>query len=221
MVDEALAVGDEKFQRKCFTRIEELKRKGTSILFVSHSGAQIIELCDKALLLEHGVRLLYTQPLKAVRAYQKLIYASEGEQKHLVNEYSMADQSGQDISILDPAESKSDSDVIQTDMFDPGLAPQTKEIYTVQGAEIQSFRILNEDGQTVNVLQPGENYLFEVSGRFVSDSDKVYFGIHIRSISGMAITGQRYPEQGSFIDHVRAGESFRITYGFRMILLPG
>jgi lipopolysaccharide transport system ATP-binding protein len=221
IVDEALAVGDEKFQRKCFTRIEELKRKGTSILFVSHSGAQIIELCDKALLLEHGVRLLYTQPLKAVRAYQKLIYASEGEQKHLVNEYSMADQSGQDISILDPAESKSDSDVIQTDMFDPGLAPQTKEIYPVQGAEIQSFRILNEDGQTVNVLQPGENYLFEVSGRFVSDSDKVYFGIHIRSISGMAITGQRYPEQGSFIDHVRAGESFRITYGFRMILLPG
>ncbi|HHQ4708182.1 TPA: ABC transporter ATP-binding protein, partial [Aeromonas veronii] len=46
VVDEALAVGDEKFQRKCFARLEELKSKGSSILFVSHSSASIVELCD-------------------------------------------------------------------------------------------------------------------------------------------------------------------------------
>ena len=40
IVDEALAVGDEKFQRKCFARLEALKARGTSILFVSHSGPQ-------------------------------------------------------------------------------------------------------------------------------------------------------------------------------------
>ena len=68
IVDEALAVGDEKFQRKCFARLEELKSKGTSILFVSHAAAQIVELCDKALLLERGERLLFTQPLQVVRA---------------------------------------------------------------------------------------------------------------------------------------------------------
>jgi lipopolysaccharide transport system ATP-binding protein len=221
IVDEALAVGDEKFQRKCFARIEELKSKGTSILFVSHSGAQIIELCEKALLLEHGVRLLYTQPAKAVRAYHKLIYASRDEQKNLIHQYRMADQSGQDIPALEPAESKPDPDPLTKDAFDAGLTPQTKEVYPVQGAEIQSFRILDRDGHPVNVLQPGENYLFEVSGQFLSDNDKVYFGIHIRSISGMSLTGQRYPEKGNFIDHVRAGESFRITYGFKMILLPG
>jgi lipopolysaccharide transport system ATP-binding protein len=221
IVDEALAVGDEKFQRKCFARIEELKSKGTSILFVSHSGAQIIELCEKALLLEHGVRLLYTQPAKAVRAYHKLIYASEDEQRNLIKEYRMADQSGQDISALEPAESKPAPDPVTTDTFNPGLVSQTKEVYPVQGAEIQSFRILDKDGHPINVLQPGENYSFEVSGQFLSDNDKVYFGIHIRSVSGMALTGQRYPEKGNFIDHVRAGESFRITYGFKMILLPG
>src|SRR6478672_3840406 len=56
IVDEALSVGDEKFQRKCFARLEELKSRGTSILFVSHSGSQIVELCERALLLEHGAR---------------------------------------------------------------------------------------------------------------------------------------------------------------------
>jgi lipopolysaccharide transport system ATP-binding protein len=221
IVDEALAVGDEKFQRKCFARIEELKSKGTSILFVSHSAAQIIELCEKALLLERGVRLLYTQPEKAVRAYHKLIYASEDEQVKLIKEYRMADQSGHDISALEPAESKPNPKRIPTNTFDPGLVSQTKEVYPIQGAEIKSFRILDKEGQPVNVLQPGENYSFEFSGQFLSDNDKVYFGIHIRSVSGMTLTGQRYPEKGNFIDHVRAGESFRMMYGFKMILLPG
>ncbi len=77
------------------------------------------------------------------------------------------------------------------------------------------------DGSSVNVLKPNENYRFEVSGHFLGDSDKVYFGIHIRSVSGMSITGQRFPEQGKFIERVKAGENFQITYSFKMILLPG
>lgn len=52
IVDEALAVGDELFQRKCYARIEALKQKGATILFVSHSGGTVIELCDRALLLD-------------------------------------------------------------------------------------------------------------------------------------------------------------------------
>lgn len=221
VVDEALAVGDEKFQRKCFTRIEEMRSNGTSILFVSHSGAQIIELCEKALLLEQGARLLYTQPLKAVRAYHKLIYAPKEEQAKLVREYQLADQSGRDISTIEPVEPRSGPEPSKSETFDPGLSPPTKEVYPMLGAEIQSFRILDKEGQRVNVLQPGENYSFEVSGRFLSDNEKVYFGIHIRSIAGISLTGQRYPAKGNCIEHVRAGETFRITYGFKMILLPG
>jgi lipopolysaccharide transport system ATP-binding protein len=221
IVDEALSVGDEKFQRKCFARLEELKSRGTSILFVSHSGPQIIELCERALLLERGARLMYTRPLKAVRAYQKLIYASGDEQESLVNEYRTADQLDQDVSTIDRAESKPNPDELDTDVFDPGLTPQTTEVYPVQGAEIHSVRILDTDGHLANVLKSGEDYRLEVSGHFLSDTNKVYFGVHIRSISGMSITGQRYPEKGMFIEQVHAGENFRITYGFKMILLPG
>lgn len=221
IVDEALAVGDEKFQRKCFARLEELKNQGTSILFVSHAGQQVIQLCERALLLEHGTRLMYTEPFQAVRAYQKLIYAPADEQKLLIKEYEAADRLGQDIlrtEQIPPNLKPADS---QIESFDPALTPPTREIYPVQGAEIQSFRILDMDGSSVNVLKPNENYRFEVSGHFLGDSDKVYFGIHIRSVSGMSITGQRFPEQGKFIERVKAGENFRITYSFKMILLPG
>jgi lipopolysaccharide transport system ATP-binding protein len=58
VIDEILAVGDEAFARKCFARIEGLKSEGSTILFVSHSSQMVIDLCDRAILIEKGERLL-------------------------------------------------------------------------------------------------------------------------------------------------------------------
>lgn len=228
IVDEALAVGDEKFQRKCFARLEALKARGTSILFVSHSGPQIIELCDRAILLEHGRRLMCAKPMQVVRAYQKLIYAPRDEQNRLVQEYQTLDRqevSGEDQGPKASAEKTSatgnKSLAIAKDHFDPGLVPETTTAYPVQGAEIQAIEILDAGGHAVNVLQLGGNYQFVISGRFLADIQRAYFGIHIRSISGAVITGQRYPENGKYIEHIDKANNFRIVFYFKMILLPG
>ncbi|MBW8305989.1 MAG: ABC transporter ATP-binding protein [Thiobacillus sp.] len=221
IVDEALAVGDEKFQRKCFARLEDLKSRGSSILFVSHSPASIIELCDKTLLLDHGNRLMYSSAPKAIRAYQKLIYAPIEEVTRLVQEYRAADQSGEDIKAdnernLTPGPNQNPSDA-----FDPGLIPETTVIYPVQGAEIKSIRILEAGGGIVNVLQPGKSYQFEVAGRFLDDFAGIFCGIHIRTISGTVITGQRYPEEGTYLKNILEGSAFKFNFAFRMNLLPG
>lgn len=55
VVDEVLAVGDFKFQEKCKDKMRELLQGGTTLLFVSHSGSQVKELCTRAIWLEHGV----------------------------------------------------------------------------------------------------------------------------------------------------------------------
>jgi len=54
LIDEVLAVGDMRFQKKCFERIQMLKCKGTTILLVSHSPASIWAVCNKALLIDKG-----------------------------------------------------------------------------------------------------------------------------------------------------------------------
>ena len=77
IVDEALAVGDAKFQAKCFDRLKRLKDGGTSILLVTHSSEQIVTHCTKALLLENGKVLESGQPRSVVNRYMDLLFGKE------------------------------------------------------------------------------------------------------------------------------------------------
>jgi ABC-type polysaccharide/polyol phosphate transport system ATPase subunit len=54
LVDEVLSVGDAAFQLQCYQRIEELKRKGCTIVFVSHALGEVQRICDRAACMEHG-----------------------------------------------------------------------------------------------------------------------------------------------------------------------
>ncbi|MGV2794735.1 ABC transporter ATP-binding protein, partial [Clostridium perfringens] len=55
IVDEALAVGDVRFQTKCIDKMKELKKQGTTILFVSHATEQVKRFCNQAIWLKDGV----------------------------------------------------------------------------------------------------------------------------------------------------------------------
>ena len=81
IVDEALSVGDEKFQRKCFSRIEVLKKKGVTILFVSHSASAVVTLCDKAILFDEGELILEGIPKIIIGKYLRLLYAPSQSRK--------------------------------------------------------------------------------------------------------------------------------------------
>ena len=221
VVDEALAVGDEKFQRKCFARIEQLKSRGTSILFVSHSGPQVVELCGRALLLDGGARLAYAPARQVIRAYQKLIYAPAGEQEALIRSYRARDDAG-DFAAPDLQENPpAAGEPRDTGSFDPALVPDSTLRYASQGAEIESIRLLDEGGREVNLLRAGGVYRVVVAGLFHSAVDGVNFAINLRSVSGTVITGQRYPHLGRSIDGIGAGERRTVTFRFRMLMLPG
>lgn len=72
IVDEILAVGDYKFQEKCMKRIFEMLDSGTTLLFVSHSMDQVKKLCNKAVLLEHGYMLMYSDVESVFKKYQEI-----------------------------------------------------------------------------------------------------------------------------------------------------
>jgi lipopolysaccharide transport system ATP-binding protein len=77
IVDEALAVGDARFQAKCFDRLRQLKANGTSILLVTHSTEQIVTHCDRAVLLEAGCVQMLGAPRDVVNRYLDLLFGRE------------------------------------------------------------------------------------------------------------------------------------------------
>lgn len=221
VVDEALAVGDEKFQRKCFARLEDLKSRGTSILFVSHAASSIVELCDKTLLLEKGRRLMFGPAPKAVRAYQRLIYAPVDEQAAMIKSYRDADHAGVDVDDAISTQARTEELPATSSLFDPGLVPETTMVYPSQGAEISSISIRDGNGLHVNILEPRQDYEFVLSGRFKEEVSAAYFGLHIRSISGTVVTGQRHPEDGAFAGPFKAAQEFNMRFKFKMDAFPG
>jgi lipopolysaccharide transport system ATP-binding protein len=79
IVDEALAVGDAYFQHKCLLRMQQFRDAGTSILFVSHDNGSVLNLCDRAILLDSGRMLGSGDPRSVLDQYNSVISRQEGE----------------------------------------------------------------------------------------------------------------------------------------------
>ena len=73
ILDEILAVGDAGFQQKCFTRIQNFREAGKTILYVTHNMASVIQYCDRAVLLEKGSIMADGDPAEVAEIYKNLL----------------------------------------------------------------------------------------------------------------------------------------------------
>ncbi len=73
LIDEVLAVGDISFQAKCFEKINEFKRRGKTIVLVSHDLDAINSICDRAILLDNGEILSDDKSVKTIQVYRTLL----------------------------------------------------------------------------------------------------------------------------------------------------
>jgi lipopolysaccharide transport system ATP-binding protein len=73
VLDEVLAVGDERFQAKCMERITDLKRAGTTLIITSHNPEEIQSLCDEVVVLEEGQIVMQGDPKRALASYHDLL----------------------------------------------------------------------------------------------------------------------------------------------------
>ena len=75
LLDEVLAVGDAEFQAKCLRRVVEFRDAGKTILLVTHALSNVVDICDRALLIDHGRLLEDGEPHAVLAAYQRLTSA--------------------------------------------------------------------------------------------------------------------------------------------------
>jgi lipopolysaccharide transport system ATP-binding protein len=224
IVDEALSVGDELFQRKCFSRIENIRAKGATILFVSHSGAQIVELCDRALLMDSGEKLAMGAPKQIVGRYQKLLYAPADKQQAIREQIrkSITQEGGaaEMFSQLDSSPRSVDSKLKAS--FDPYLVPASTIHYESHGALIEDPQIQTLQGGQVNNLIRGETYRYTYRVKFANNASHVRFGMLIKTTSGIELGGSETASSlASAIALAEAGSAYRVEFRFNANLNPG
>lgn len=77
LIDEVLAVGDQHFQAKCLARMEEIRERGTTVIFVSHSLEMVRGLCNKAIWLDRGVLRATGEPARVTDLYLQSLGGDE------------------------------------------------------------------------------------------------------------------------------------------------
>lgn len=204
VVDEALSVGDEAFQRKCFSRIEEIKSRGATILLVSHSASTVVETCDRAILLDGGEKLMEGPPRRVMSAYHKLIF-SPADKRSLVREGIK----GAPASAPQEAASS----------FVPGMTPESRVVYEPDGAEITGIRLTDEDENDANLLTLRRRYILTYRVKFFETAFKPRFGMMIKTTAGTELAGMGAEEDE--LEIIEAGSEAVVKFTFQCLMLPG
>lgn len=230
IVDETLSVGDEAFQRKCFGRINDLKAQGATILFVTHDAASVLQLCDRAVLLDHGERLLTGPPRVVVAQYQRLAHAAPDQAEGIRAEIRAIDAGApppapavKTLAVPAAGQTPDEADAPADDdesFFDAGLVSKSAQEFAPRGAEIDDPRIETPEGRRVNVLGHRRDYDLVYQVRFAESFRKVRFGMQIRTVKGLELAGQISHLDGEGVD-VEAGAALVLRFPFRASLIPG
>jgi lipopolysaccharide transport system ATP-binding protein len=198
IVDEALAVGDEAFQRKCFARIEEMQKRGATILFVSHAGGMITQLCDRAVLLDRGEIIADGPPKGVIAQYRRLSHA-QGSDREVVRTEIIE-------SVLTIEQALEDN--VQ------GMQSQSRIEIDPSGAKISNVRMESLEGRPLNVLLRGRRYVFAYDVTFEHDAEAVRFGMFIKTLTGVELGGRTSFDRKLRAPDYPGGSTIALAYEF-------
>lgn len=233
IVDEALSVGDEGFQRKCFARIGAIRDSGATVLFVSHSASTVVDLCDRAILLDRGELLTQGTPKHVVSRYQKLVHAPADRVAQVREEIratvSDAEGRGGRFGISPNAAAKAPEAIsgdvpgeeAQEAYWEDGLESSSTIVYENRGASIDGPHLQTLDGHKVNVLVSGATYVYAYNVHLERTLANVRCGMMIRSLTGVEVGGAATTLPQDALPVVKAGEVLNVRFRFRCLLAPG
>ncbi|QNM10217.1 ABC transporter ATP-binding protein [Wansuia hejianensis] len=200
IVDEALSVGDVFFQSKCYRKFEEFKKRGKTILFVSHDLSSVGKYCDRVVLLNKGEKL------------------AEGDAKEMVNLYRrvMVNQLDDNQSLKE-TEKEPDESSMSNNL---NLNPEVLE-YGSRKAEITDFAVYDEDGIISNVIEKGKKFQVKMRVEFREEVNDPIFAFTIKDLRGTELTGTNTMYENSPVTPKRVGDVQEIIFTQKMSLEAG
>ncbi|MER2515396.1 MAG: ABC transporter ATP-binding protein [Candidatus Accumulibacter phosphatis] len=161
IVDEALAVGDALFQKRCHAKIMRLRESGLTLLLVSHDHELVRNLTEKALLLDHGRVVAWGKTKEVTRSYRKLLFEEEAHYW-----------------------GGADADAMQRAQLRQG---KPESSFGMGGATIKRVRIFAADRRPRMVFLAGEQIVIEISAQIETPLTHLNVAVVIRTLTGTKI----------------------------------
>ena len=222
IVDEALSVGDVFFQAKCYRRMEEIRKSGTTILMVTHDMGSIIKYCDKVFLLNRGEFVAEGAPGRMVDLYKKILAGQMESLKEELEE--MNDFSGDSVSgggALEDKEFKKEETRSGGLMKDKIAVNANRTEYGDGRAEIFDFGLEDQRGNLSNLILKGEMFTIREKIRFFADIKAPIFTYTIKDKKGTSLTGTNTMYEGADIKPVKNGDVYEVSFTQKMTLQGG
>ncbi len=205
VVDEALSVGDEAFQRKCMALLEQFRQNGGTVLLVSHDAQTIIRQCKRCLWLYQG-ELVLDGPSKSVTdAYQKMMYQPTDLIRLKEQEHRKSNIENQPSA----------------DGFDPTMPRPQETSYSNGMAEISNCGMYNSLGERVNLLVSGQRYDWVYQVRFNEAAHQVTFGMMLKTTDGLDVAGIVTNRENMTFDYISANAVMEVRFSLKLNIVPG
>ena len=219
IVDEALSVGDVFFQAKCYRRMEEIRKTGTTILMVTHDMGSVIKYCDKVILLNKGEFLAEGPAGEMVDLYKKIL---AGRMDDLEADLAKRlDSNFSDMMELNNDINKTHAKEYHGLMKDKISINPNKTEYGDGRAEIYDLGLLDSEGELTNLLLKGEEFTIREKIRFNANIESPIFTFTIKDKKGTELSGTNTMFEGVEVKPVKPGDEAVVEFKQKMTLQGG
>lgn len=208
IVDEALSVGDVFFQNKCYRRFDDFRRRGKTILFVTHDMGSVIKYCNRCVLLNAGKKVAEGSPQEMVDLYKKIMVGQWDERDE--NSEKIIDQKVEKV-LEENKKLWKEQMVINPDI----------EAYGDGRAEIIDFGIFSTDGNIGNNVYKGDYYDVKMKVRINEDNLSPIFAFKLRDVKGSELTGTNTMLENIDTSNLKKGDIVTVTFRQKQYLQPG
>lgn len=209
VIDEALSVGDQYFQHRCLTKINQLQAQGRTILFVSHDPALVVTLASQAAWLHEGQLVECGNPEQVVTRYMAMVANRELRERR----NSETATQGPAIPDVPPTSTESMADHPET------VIPNVDVRYGNHKAEISGIGVYDERGHRINSVEGGQTILVRISVVFHQDVSQPIVGFMMKNRIGLYLTGTNTLMEGCRIPTRSKGSICTAEFRIRLPVL--
>ena len=236
VIDEALAVGDAIFTKKCMRYIKKFKKKGT-ILFVSHDTSAVLSLCDRAILLEEGIKKADGKTKEIIDMYIEKLHDkmknTKGRQGNKIKERKESkvynyDDGNTDRDkwkdyrgeLLDSIKERKYIEIMKNfDGNDCKISENKKAI--IDSVTIENVNDANKY-KCVRSIKGGEIVKLSITGKIMSEIDNIIMGFILKNDKGLTLLGDNSYNAFTYDGRITARKDEILTcdFIFTIPLLP-